>query len=172
MKTLQQQLGTYGLYHRSKRNVLTHFFGIPLIVFAVLCLLARIQIPIDNFIIDNLVIDGAQLFVLASVVYYFMLSFSLGFIMAVIFTLLLVGAQPIAAMAFWPWLSIGVGVFVFGWVLQFIGHYYEGKKPAFVDDLIGLIIGPLYVTVELLFLMGFYKTLEDEVNAIAGPTKA
>ena len=172
MKTLQQQLGTYGLYHRSKRNVLTHFFGIPLIVFAVLCLLARIQIPIDNFIIDNLVIDGAQLIVLASVVYYFMLSFSLGFIMAVILTLLLVAAQPIAAMAFWPWLSIGVGVFVFGWVLQFIGHYYEGKKPAFVDDLIGLIIGPLYVTVELLFLMGFYKTLEDEVNAIAGPTKA
>ena len=172
MKTLQQQLGKYGLYHRSKRNVLTHFFGIPLIVFAVLCLLARIQIPIDNFIIDNLVIDGAQLIVLASVVYYFMLSFSLGFIMAVILTLLLVAAQPLAAMAFWPWVSIGVGVFVFGWVLQFIGHYYEGKKPAFVDDLIGLIIGPLYVTVELLFLMGFYKTLEDEVNAIAGPTKA
>ncbi|AQQ01497.1 hypothetical protein B0W48_17985 [Pseudoalteromonas aliena] len=172
MKTLQQQLGKYGLYHRSKRNVLTHFFGIPLIVFAALCLLARVQIPVGSFLTDNFVIDGAQLFVLASVVYYFMLSFSLGFIMVVIFTLLLVVAQPIAAMAFWPWLSIGVGVFVFGWVLQFIGHYYEGKKPAFVDDLIGLIIGPLYVTVELLFLMGFYKTLEDEVNAIAGPTKA
>ena len=167
MKTLQQQLGTYGLYHRSKRNVLTHFFGIPLIVFAVLCLLARIQIPIGS-----LLIDGAQLFVFASVVYYLMLSVSLGLIMGVLFTLLLLAAQPIAAVAFWPWLSIGVGVFVFGWVLQFIGHYYEGKKPAFVDDLIGLIIGPLYVTVEFLFLMGFYKTLEDEVNAIAGPTKA
>jgi uncharacterized membrane protein YGL010W len=167
MKTLQQQLGTYGLYHRSKRNVLTHFFGIPLIVFAVLCLLARIQIPIGS-----LLIDGAQLFVFASVVYYLMLSVSLGLIMGVLFTLLLLAAQPIAAMAFWSWLSIGVGVFVFGWVLQFIGHYYEGKKPAFVDDLIGLIIGPLYVTVEFLFLMGFYKSLEHEVNAIAGPTKA
>ena len=167
MKTLQQQLGTYGLYHRSKRNVLTHFFGIPLIVFAVLCLLARIHIPIGS-----LLIDGAQLFVFASVVYYLMLSVSLGLIMGVLFTLLLLAAQPIAAMAFWPWLSIGVGVFVFGWVLQFIGHYYEGKKPAFVDDLIGLIIGPLYVTVELLFLMGLYKSLEHEVNAIAGPTKA
>ncbi|MCQ8818782.1 DUF962 domain-containing protein [Pseudoalteromonas agarivorans] len=167
MKTLQQQLGTYGLYHRSKRNVLTHFFGIPLIVFAVLCLLARIQMPIGS-----LLIDGAQLFVFASVVYYLMLSVSLGLIMGVLFTLLLLAAQPIAAMAFWPWLSIGVGVFVFGWVLQFIGHYYEGKKPAFVDDLIGLIIGPLYVTVEFLFLMGLYKSLEHEVNAIAGPTKA
>jgi len=30
----------------------------------------------------------------------------------------------------------------------------------------------LYVTVEFLFLMGFYKSLEHEVNAIAGPTKA
>lgn len=167
MKTLQQQLGTYGLYHRSKRNVLTHFFGIPLIVFAVLCLSARIQIPIGS-----LLIDGAQLFVFASVVYYLMLSVSLGLIMGVLFTLLLLAAQPIAAMAFWPWLSIGVSVFVFGWVLQFIGHYYEGKKPAFVDDLIGLIIGPLYVTVEFLFLMGLYKSLEHEVNAIAGPTKA
>ena len=190
MKTLQQQLGQYGLYHRSKRNVLTHFFGIPLIVFAALCLLARIEIPIANFSID-----GAQIFVLASVVYYFMLSFSLGLIMGIIFTLLLVAAQPIAAMALvpWlaigvgvfvipsqiqtpqlqlPWLAIGVGVFVFGWVLQFIGHYFEGKKPAFVDDLVGLIIGPLYVTVELLFLMGFYKNLEQQVNEIAGPTKA
>ena len=167
MKTLQQQLGTYGLYHRSKRNVLTHFFGIPLIVFAVLCLLASIQIPTGS-----LLIDGAQLFVFASVVYYLMLSVSLGLIMGVLFTLMLLAAQPIAAMAFWPWLSIGVSVFVFGWVLQFIGHYYEGKKPAFVDDLIGLIIGPLYVTVEFLFLMGLYKSLEHEVNAIAGPTKA
>lgn len=167
MQTLQQQLGKYGLYHRSKRNVLTHFFGIPLIVFAVLCLLARIEIPLGS-----VVINGAQIFVLASVIYYFMLSLSLGLIMAILFTALLFAAEPIAAMTFWPWLSIGVGVFVFGWVLQFIGHYYEGKKPAFVDDLIGLIIGPLYVTVELLFLMGFYKQLEIEVNNIAGPTKA
>lgn len=167
MQTLQQQLGKYGLYHRSKRNVLTHFFGIPLIVFAVLCLLARIEIPLGG-----VVINAAQIFVLASVIYYFMLSLSLGLIMAILFTALLFAAEPITAMTFWPWLSIGVGVFVFGWVLQFIGHYYEGKKPAFVDDLIGLIIGPLYVTVELLFLMGFYKQLEIEVNNIAGPTKA
>ena len=167
MQTLQQQLGKYGLYHRSKRNVLTHFFGIPLIVFAVLCLLARIEIPLGS-----VVINGAQIFVLASVIYYVMLSLSLGLIMAILFTALLFAAEPIAAMTFWLWLSIGVGVFVFGWVLQFIGHYYEGKKPAFVDDLIGLIIGPLYVTVELLFLMGFYKQLEIEVNNIAGPTKA
>ena len=43
---------------------------------------------------------------------------------------------------------------------------------ALAYDLVGLIIGPLYVTAELLFLMGFYKNLEQQVNEIAGPTKA
>lgn len=166
MKTLQQQLGNYGLYHRSKRNVLTHLLGIPLIVFAVLCLLARIQIPLGG-----LVIDGGQLIVFVSVVYYLMLSVSLGLIMAVLLTILLVGAQPIAAMGFTPWLTISVGLFVFGWILQFAGHYFEGKKPAFIDDISGLIIGPLYVTAELLFMLGCYKKLEQQVTDIAGPTK-
>lgn len=167
MKTLEQQLGNYGSYHRSKRNLLTHFFGIPLIVFAALCLLARVKLPIHS-----MAIDAAQIGVFLITVYYFMLSVSLGFIMGIILTLFLLAAQPIAAMAFTPWISVSIGIFVFGWMLQFIGHYYEGKKPAFVDDLTGLIIGPLYVTVEFLFLMGFYKALEDKVNTIAGQTKS
>ena len=125
MKTLQQQLGNYGLYHRSKRNVLTHFFGIPLIVYAVLCLLARIYLA----------------------------------------------AAPITSLSFTSWLAVSIGVFIFGWVLQFIGHYFEGKKPAFVDDIIGLIIGPLFVLVEALFLLGLYKQLEQQITDIAGPTK-
>ena len=166
MKTLQQQLGKYGLYHRSKRNVLTHFFGIPLIVFAVICLLARIHIPLGEF-----VINGAQLVVFASVVYYLMLSVSLGLIMAMLLVLLSIAAAPIAHLAFSHWLLISVGLFVLGWVLQFIGHYYEGKKPAFVDDIVGLVIGPLFVLAELLFMLGLYKTLEHEVTEIAGPTK-
>lgn len=166
MKTLQQQLGNYALYHRSKRNVLTHFFGIPLIVFAVICLLARIHIPAGEF-----ALSAAQLVVFVSVVYYLMLSVSLGLIMAVLLVLLSIAAVPIAQLTFGHWLLISVGVFVFGWVLQFIGHYYEGKKPAFVDDIVGLVIGPLFVLVELLFMLGLYKTLEHEVTEIAGPTK-
>jgi len=166
MKTLQQQLGNYGLYHRSKRNVLTHFLGIPLIVFAVLCLLSRIGIELGS-----ISINGGQLIVVATVIYYLLLSVSLGLIMAVILSLLLVAAQPIAAFEFSPWLYISIGVFVFGWVLQFIGHYFEGKKPAFIDDVTGLIIGPLYVTAEFLFLVGLYKKLAMEIEEIAGPTK-
>jgi len=167
MKTLQQQLGQYGLYHRSKRNILTHFFGIPLIVFAVLCLFARIEIPITNFLIN-----AAQIVVFASVVYYLTLSVSLGLIMAIILVLFSAGAALVAQLPVLNWLSISIGIFVVGWVLQFIGHYFEGKKPAFVDDIVGLIIGPLFVLAEALFLMGFYSELEQQIIAIAGPNKA
>jgi uncharacterized membrane protein YGL010W len=61
------------------------------------------------------------------------------------------------------------GLFVIGWIIQFIGHYYEGKKPAFVDDLIGLLVGPLFVVVELLFKLGLLKNLEARIIEHAGP---
>ncbi len=28
-------------------------------------------------------------------------------------------------------------MFVIGWAIQFVGHHYEGRKPAFVDDVTG-----------------------------------
>ena len=69
------------------------------------------------------------------------------------------------------WLSAGIGLFVVGWGFQFIGHYYEGRKPAFVDDLMGLIVGPLFVVAELGFLIGLGKKTQAQVEAIAGPVR-
>ena len=68
------------------------------------------------------------------------------------------------------WLSWGLGFFGVGWVIQFIGHYYEGKKPAFADDLVGLLVGPMFVTAELLFTLGLARPLQQEVERRAGPT--
>ena len=33
------------------------------------------------------------------------------------------------------------GIFVFGWILQFIGHAFEGKKPEFFSDWRFLLVG-------------------------------
>ena len=41
MLTLTQHLSQYAAYHRDRRNIATHFVGIPLIVFAVIVLLSR-----------------------------------------------------------------------------------------------------------------------------------
>ena len=36
--------------------------------------------------------------------------------------------------------------------------------PAFVDDIMGLAIGPLFVVAELAFLCGLRKPLEEEIE--------
>ena len=45
-------------------------------------------------------------------------------------------------------------IFVFAWILQFVGHKIEGKKPSFLKDIQFLLIGPAW-------LLGFiYKKLK------------
>ncbi len=41
MRTARELLSQYAEYHRDRRNIATHFVGIPLIVFSVAVLLAR-----------------------------------------------------------------------------------------------------------------------------------
>ena len=163
MKSLLTQLSTYALYHRDKRNIYTHFVGIPMIVYALIILLSK---PTVNM--DVLTLNPALILVAIVCVYYLFLSLSLGLIMTVLMTSGLLAAAPIVALDTPMWLSWGVGLFIGGWLLQFIGHYFEGKKPAFVDDLMGLIIGPLFVVVELLFMCGMYQDLAKDIEDIAG----
>ena len=39
---------------------------------------------------------------------------------------------------------LGGAMFVFGWILQFIGHAFEGKAPSFFSDPKFLLIGPMW----------------------------
>jgi len=39
---------------------------------------------------------------------------------------------------FW---QIALGLFIFGWILQFVGHYFEGKPPEFFKDWRFLFVG-------------------------------
>ncbi|MEJ7622444.1 MAG: DUF962 domain-containing protein [Pyrinomonadaceae bacterium] len=36
---------------------------------------------------------------------------------------------------------LALGLFVLGWILQFIGHYFEGKPPEFMRDYRFLFVG-------------------------------
>ena len=39
---------------------------------------------------------------------------------------------------------LGASMFVLGWILQFVGHAFEGKAPSFFSDPKFLLIGPLW----------------------------
>lgn len=166
MRTLSDHLCQYAAYHRDRRNLLTHFIGIPMIVVAVAILLAR-----PAFLVGGLPVSLASVAVVASVLFYLRLDVRSGIVMALLLGSALWVAQMIGAGSFVLWLATGLGLFVVGWVIQFIGHIYEGRKPAFVDDLMGLIIGPLFVVAEAGFLLGLRNELEKAIEARVGATR-
>lgn len=164
MKNLVEHLSQYAAYHRDPRNIATHFVGIPLIVLAVTVLLSR-----PGLALGGVWWSPATLVAAWSVWFYLRLDTRFGLLMAVLLGLCLWAGQTLAVQSTAVWLSAGLGVFVVGWVIQFVGHYYEGRKPAFVDDISGLIIGPLFVVAELAFLLGLRGELKAAIEANAGP---
>jgi len=43
-------------------------------------------------------------------------------------------------------LPLAVPLFTVGWGFQFVGHYFEGKKPSFTEDRRQLLVGALWWT--------------------------
>ena len=156
----------YARYHRDRRNISTHFVGIPMIVLAIGVLLARVQ-----FGAGTLVLTAAWLIWLMSTLWYLTRGLPLlGAATALFNAALLAMAAPLAAGSTAAWLGWGLGLFFVGWLIQFVGHYYEGRKPAFLDDLVGLLVGPMFIVAEALFAAGWGRKLLAEIERQAGPT--
>ncbi len=164
MKTLADHLSQYAAYHRDSRNVATHFVGIPMIVLAVTALLARPQIPLGG---GAAVLTPAIVVYVLSCLFYLRLSAGFGIAMTLILALFVYVGHLIGGLSTAAWLAIGIGLFVLGWVIQVVGHYYEGRKPAFVDDLVGLLIGPLFLVAETAFALGLARETRERMEAHA-----
>lgn len=162
--TLVQSLAAYRAYHRDQRNVLTHALGIPMIVLAIEVVLSRPALSITLMGADAALTPAIVASALAAL-WYLRLDLKMGLLMTLVLALFLgVGAQ-IAAISNAAWLGGAIGLFVVGWVFQFLGHHYEGRKPAFVDDLRSFLVGPLFMVVEGLFALGLLADLKREVEA-------
>lgn len=59
-----------------------------------------------------------------------------------------------------------IAIHVVAWVLQFIGHgKFEGRAPALLDNLFqAIFLAPLFVWLELLFMLGYRQELQARVN--------
>jgi uncharacterized membrane protein YGL010W len=162
MKTLTEQLARYAAHHRDRRNIATHFVGIPMIVLALAILLSR---PASTFGALPFAVSPALLLFVGATVYYLLLDVSLGLAMAVISALCLTLGQWSAQASSVPRLGVGIALFAIGWLFQFVGHAaYEHKKLAFADDVIGLLIGPLFVLAEALFGLGWRPGLRQAIE--------
>ena len=133
-RRIDQLLAHYGDSHQNPVNERIHFIAIPLIMLSLIGLI---------FCIHPWLAYG---FMAASMVYYARLSGVFLAAMGVWSVLLLALVHAMGDAR----LLLCVAIFVGAWVLQFIGHKLEGKKPSFFEDVQYLWVGPLFVLRPLL----------------------
>lgn len=135
--TKDQLYADYAGYHQDVRNRHAHAVGIPLIVLGLLgllhaCPLLRIG-PVDL----------AVLTAVAVLLYYVALDVRGALICALAFAVL----YGVAVHLSW---ELSAGAFIFGWIFQLVGHRFEGNKPKFLENVVYLLIGPLYFFQEVI----------------------
>jgi uncharacterized membrane protein YGL010W len=63
--------------------------------------------------------------------------------------------------------------FVVGWAFQLLGHVFEGRRPALVDNLLQALVAPLFILLEGLFALGLrrdvQRRVEDRLDASLKP---
>lgn len=163
-RSLEEYLADYAAYHRDRRNIATHFFGIPVVVLSICTLLGK---PL--MMVGGVALTPAAILCGFATLFYCRLSLRFGLAMA-----LFLGAHVslgfwLADLAPWSWLTLGGSLFAVGWFIQFMGHYFEQRKPAFMDDLIGLLIGPLFIVAEAAFFIGLAGPTREAIIARVGP---
>jgi len=156
MKTLDQQMAVYAAYHRNRWNRMTHFIGVPAIVFAIL--IPMCWVPIGDGV------TLAHLFLGAVLAYYFLLDVPLAIATAIV-TCALYALAKLAAgtgsVSGWIWSG---AFFVGGWIFQLVGHVFEGRKPALADNLFQIFIAPIFLVAELFFALGLKGEVRKKVE--------
>ncbi len=128
----------YGESHQNNTNELIHFIAIPLITLS----LSGLLYAIHPFVL--------YAFLAGSFIYYARLSVVFLITMLVWSAVMLWVLQSMGAQL----VTLSVVIFVGAWILQFIGHKIEGKKPSFFEDIQYLWVGPLFVLSKLFSKMG------------------
>ena len=125
----------YGAFHRTAGNKACHAFGIPLIVLASLALLARVHL----FALFGFSVTLAEVLIVLFLAYYLKLDAWLAGLMLVAYASLDAAGRLIPPLQ-------ALGLFVFGWILQGIGHWvYEKNSPAFFRNFVHLAVGQLWI---------------------------
>jgi uncharacterized membrane protein YGL010W len=148
MHTQSECPSAYAQSHRNAVNQAIHVVCVPVIAFSTLGLLWAIPLgrwlgmaaPCDQWV------NVVTLSLLPLATFYWWLSFA-SFVTMLLWCLLSIegsvrlqqrfGNAGLAIVCAVLWIS--------AWLVQFYGHKLEGAKPSFLEDLVFLLIGPLFV---------------------------
>ena len=137
-RNVDRLLERYGEFHRNPANKAIHWVCVPLILWSVLGALWTVS-PVVVYVAIGV-----------TMLFYLWLSLPLA-----------LGMLGVIALMVWPLTLLGphalivsIAVFVAAWIGQFIGHVIEGRKPAFLEDVRSLLIGPAWLLAELYRRLG------------------
>lgn len=147
MRKIDTLLAEYGESHQNHTNKLIHWICVPSIFFSIVGLVYSIP---SGFLGESLSFLGelanwATITLFLVLIYYVSLSapLSLGMLLFSAFCLALANFLNLTFPGkLW---QISLGIFVLAWIVQFIGHKIEGKKPSFFKDIQFLLIGPAWL---------------------------
>jgi uncharacterized membrane protein YGL010W len=164
----RRQLALYASYHRNPRNRGTHFIGIPAIIFSLLCPLALWKLQIAG-----VGLNGAWLIGILALLGWIALDLGVGLLMSLMLLPMLLAADwivgrgsPVAAWAMFLLFFVG------GWIFQIVGHMWEGRRPALVDNLFQIFIAPMFIVAEILIMFGQRKDLRDTIETAGAAHRA
>jgi uncharacterized membrane protein YGL010W len=147
MRKIDLLLDEYGQSHQNHTNKLIHWLCVPAIFFSVVGLIFSIpsEILFEPLSFLGSFSNWATIALLLILIYYVSLSVPLSLGM-LFFSALCLAFANFLDIAFpgklW---AISIGIFVIAWIIQFVGHKIEGKKPSFFKDLQYLLIGPAWL---------------------------
>ena len=152
MRDIHQWFGSYAGDHRNRTNRAIHWVCVPTIMWAVIAALWTIPPILPQWFRPGL---WAVVAMFAAFLFYHRLSRNLGYAMAVVFIVsgaiawALYGALGPRAL-----LILAAALFAAAWIGQFIGHAIEGRRPAFLANVVQLLIGPAWLMGKLMRKFG------------------
>ena len=150
-----EQMAMYSAYHRDGRNKATHFIGVPAIAVSLLIPMSMLRFA-D---LGSYSLTLATVFAVGVMIYWIVLDPPFGVVTAAIFVpgvWFADWAAQQSALTAWTLFAI---LFVGGWIIQLVGHAFEGRKPALVDNLLQALIAPVFLVGEIAFALGMRKPL-------------
>lgn len=154
-----EQLAMYSAYHRDGRNQATHHIGVPMIVFSLLVLTSTVPL----MVLDAGRVTLAAVLIAILLLYYILNAPLIGVIATLIYGAGLYGAELMALEGTGFAVKSFAVLFVVGWIIQFTGHIFEGRKPALFDNLTQVFIAPAFLIAEVLFMLGMEGGLKQEI---------
>lgn len=151
MRNIHDWFGSYAADHRNPTNRAIHWVCVPIITWAVIAALWTIP-SVSAWTRPGM---WSVIAMFAAYLFYHRLSRNLGYAMAAGFIVSgLIAWALYGVLGPRGLLILAIVLSVLAWIGQFVGHAIEGRRPAFFDNIVQLLIAPAWLMGKLMRRLG------------------